>query len=431
MCCDKVARVAKQACTCSEANTPVNHERFWWVRLLELDKQIKHINVWSTFRLFMKTEKQGAEENRELPKLIIGKDEMNLVEIPLGPITASRTNTMEVHRRTRDSKTNKYSVQVLTITGSEKYGLPRPIDEQFLVGLQALTHESRFNSRMVEFSQFQLCRTLGWATDGRSYRRIEECFDRLVNTTFKFKNCWWDKGENSWRSHSFHLIDNYELCSASRYQKKRVEKGRRDQKLCSFHWNDVVWKSFGDGHIRTIDMDMFRKISKGRRREVPSRLYRLLGKRFYKKAVVKIDLDRLCEEKLGLAARYPSERKRVVERAAKVLVECGYLGGVEFEKHWGGVRVVFSKQSPIQSSNSRQSAKQVVQRDILLEWLRSQNRDHFESLENAALAAEFGTDFERQIVLECKRNGEGFTKTRRVRLEFIKRFAEQNPSFAA
>ena len=184
----------------------------------------------------METEIQKGFSKPEVVPLLIGKDEMNFVEFPFGPITDGGCNTMVVRRSTFDNSIKRSVVRELTITGSEKFGLPRPVDEQLMVGLQALTHESKFSSRKVEFSQYQLCRTLGWPPDGRAYRRIEQCLDRLVNTTFKFKNGWWDKGEKSWRSHAFHLIDNYELCGRSRYSERRNQLGQRSQKLRCPSW---------------------------------------------------------------------------------------------------------------------------------------------------------------------------------------------------
>ena len=103
---------------------------------------------------------------------LIGRDEMNLVEIPLGPITGSTGTTLEVNHEVYDRRTRRFVERRLVVTASEKYGLPRPIDDQVAVGLIALTCEAGFCSPEVWFSRYHLCRTLGWPPDGRAYQRI-------------------------------------------------------------------------------------------------------------------------------------------------------------------------------------------------------------------------------------------------------------------
>ena len=277
-----------------------------------------------------------------------GRDEMNLIEFPFGPIRAGKSNVYQAEHVVRDRKTKKLVCRKLLITGSEAFGLPRPIDEQVLIGLKALTQEAGFESRKVFFSQYHLCKVLGWRPDGRAYRRMESSLDRIAGTTLKFKNAWWDKGDESWRSHTFHLIDNVELCSSERMQSKRRCHAGRKLPLCSFIWNEVVWKSFQDGYIRKIDMEMFRRIANGRRREVPVRLYRWLDKQFYRSKVVRIDIERLGLGTLGLGGNFSSELKRVIARASQILIECNFLEDFCFRagKNHNGYDVLFMQRQP-------------------------------------------------------------------------------------
>jgi len=263
---------------------------------------------------------------------LFGRDEMNLVEFPFGPITAGSTKTFEVEHPVFDKALNREVNRKLLITGSDAFGLPRPIDDQVLMGMKALTYEAGFESRRVEFSRYHLCRILGWAPDGRSYRRLEEAFDRIAGTTLKFKESWWDNGESEWKSKTFHLIEEVELCSKDRLDRARMKVRKSAQPLCSFVWSDVIWKSFQDGYMKKLDMNMWRKIGSGRRKEVSLRLYRLLDKRFYRQSHVRFDVRQLCLGTLGTSRDYaPSQMIRVVQRAASWLVECGFLREVRFK----------------------------------------------------------------------------------------------------
>ena len=207
---------------------------------------------------------ETIEHEKSLGQVVpgLGKDEMNLVEFPFGPVTQTTTKTLEVEHEVFDKTLNREVTRRLMITGAHAFGLPRPIDDQVLIGMKALTHDAGYKSRVVKFSRYQLAVAIGWEPDGRAYQRLEESFDRIAGTTLKFKDAWWDKGEREWKSKTFHLIEEVNLCSRDELERKR-KSGAPANRLCSFVWSDVIWKSFQDGFIKSLDMEMFRRIARG------------------------------------------------------------------------------------------------------------------------------------------------------------------------
>lgn len=366
-------------------------------------------------------------EGREAPIAVplYGKDEMNFVEFPLSPITPGNQSIMEIDHLVRDPKTKREIARTLVVRATEGLGLPQPVDECVLVGMKSLTHEAGFQSRKVQFSQYHLCRTLGWEPSGLTYRRLDRAFDRLAGTSFKFKDSWWDKGEQDWRSHTFHIIDNVELCSADRYRKARERTGSKQQQLSFFVWNEVVWKSFQDGHIRTLDMEMFRKVSNGRRREVPTRLFRWLAKHFYNKNVVKFDVMKLAVGTLGLHVKYPSEAARVISRAANVLRDVGFIEACIFrDGKYGGREVAFKKKMK-QSRVLRRSQPTADAANALDSqekdepcWHSSFKDEELEAAEQSVLLN--GTDFEKRMIRESIKRGQTIRDSP-IRTEFIRR----------
>ncbi|MEM8671125.1 MAG: plasmid replication initiator TrfA [Planctomycetota bacterium] len=295
----------------------------------------------------MKRKKNNSPLNAEVIPLF-GRDEMNLIEFPLGPITPGDTKTFEVEHSVFDRKLKRDAKRKLLISGSAAFGLPKPIDDQVLMGMNLLTYEAGFQSKRVEFSRYRLCKVLGWPTDGRAYKRLEESFDRLAGATLKFKDSWWDHGESVWTSKTFHLIDEVNLCSRDEIDRARMRRGSAATTLCSFIWSDVIWKSFADGYIKKIDMTMWRRIGSRRRKDVALRLYRILDKRFYLKAHVSFDIRKLCVGTLGVSHGYaPSQMKRIVENASQWLVECGFLREIRFKIGANGnAEAVFIKAHP-------------------------------------------------------------------------------------
>ncbi len=368
--------------------------------------------------------KQG--EGNVVP--LFGKDEMNLVEFPFGPITATGVKTLEVEHQAFDRVLKREVTRRLLMTGSDKWGLPRPIDDQVLLGLKTLTHEAGFASPKIVFSRYQLCRAIGWEPDGRAYRRLEQSIDRIAGTTFKFKDAWWDHSVKEYKSKTFHLITDVEICSRDQLDRSRLTTGRNEQQLCSIRWGEVIWKSFQDGYIRTLDMRMFRRIAQGRRREVPLRLYRILDKRFWRAPVARFHLSRLCIGTLGLSPSYsPSQMKRVLDRAVAWLIECGCLQDVRYATE-RSVDVVYFREKGVTAKPIAQHAVFTTMSettDKLKIWLAAQNERKLLAEESAALECGFGSELERRIVAEKRLQKLSILASGPIRQQYVQRFIEQ------
>ena len=368
---------------------------------------------------------------------LFGRDEMNLIEFPFGPISSTKAKTMEVEHQVFDRRLRREVTRRMIITGADKFGLPRPIDDQVLVGMKTLTHEAGFVSPQVKFSRYQLCRIIGWEPDGRSYARLEESFDRIAGTTLKFKDAWYDKGEKEFKSKTFHLITEVDLCSRDQLDRNRRASGKAAQKLCSFTWTAVVWKSFQDGFIKTLDMTMFRRIARGRRREVPLRLFRILDKRFWHRPVAEFNLRRLCIGTLGLCPTYsPAQMARILDRAAKWLVECGYLADIWYGGPGSNQLVYFRRRcsdTGKKANRPRIVARRLISVETSLEppavdnlklWIAELPVEGLADLESRALESGFGSELERKIIREEQARGVGAHQGGRIRQELLRRFIE-------
>lgn len=376
--------------------------------------------------------KERDEETNVIP--LFGKDEMNLIEFPFGLITSTATKTLEVEHQVFDRRLRREVTRRMIMTGADAFGLPKPVDDQVLVGMKTLTYEAGFASRKVEFSRYQLCRTIGWQPDGRAYARVEESFDRIAGTTLKFKDAWWDKGEKEWKSKTFHLIEEVDLCSRDRLDRKRAESGRNEQKLCSFMWTEVIWKSFQDGFIKTLDMTLYRRIAEGRRREVPLRLFRILDKRFHYGSVTKFELRRLCIGTLGLCGDYsPSQMARVLDRAGKWLIECEYLQEMWYESEKGEMYVYFRRrpEQTQQGAANKRMGNEPIDRtredkdgmeDSLKLWMRHQCEEELSAQETQALEEGFGSPLERNMIVGERSKRISILNAGRTRLEYVRRF---------
>lgn len=253
-----------------------------------------------------------------------GKDEMNLAEFPLAAI-ADRVpddqKTLVFEDQIFDSGRSEMITRRLTITASEKFGLPTSLDDEVILGLIQLSKKSRFSDRKVNFSRYQLIQELGWRHEGRSYERLEKSLKRWLTVTLDYEKAWWDKEAQSWVDESFHILDNLTLYDQER-RLRHLRSSSTDAALSSFMWNEVIFRSFKSGNLRTIDMRVFRQLEFA----AAKRMYRFLDKRFYHRSRWDFDLTEFACEHIGVSRNYDTgQLKRRLQPAIEELEGVGFL----------------------------------------------------------------------------------------------------------
>jgi hypothetical protein len=320
-----------------------------------------------------------ANANANLPKdnfqLEDGRDEMNLAEFPLAALAdrvPDNQKTLAFEDEIWDSGKAKMITRRLTISASDKYGLPTSLDDEVILGLIQLTKQNRFADRKVSFSRYQLIQILGWRHEGRSYGRLEKSLKRWLGVTLYYDKAWWDKDEQSWVDENFHILDQVTLYD----QERRLNKLRRDKSelpLSSFTWNDVVFRSFMAGYLKSLDFTVFR----GLKHAAAKRMYRFLDKRFYHKPSWDFDLLEFACAHVGASRNYDTgQMKRRLLPAITELEEVGFLTPLAADQRFvklapGKWRIIFvRKEAPqIISSDAvpnRELVDKLVARGVTL-----------------------------------------------------------------
>ncbi len=233
-----------------------------------------------------------------------GRDELNLAEFPLAALSSRvspRMKTLVFQDRIRDQRTGELVARRLTVTASDKYGLPTALDDDVVVGLVQLTKAGNdFTDRTVRFSRYALVRLLGWPDSGQSYRRVEESLKRWLGVTLSYEKAWWDKGSKSWVDEHFHLIDNVTLVHLEARRKRGVVARQGELPLSSFSWNSVVFRSFQAENLKRLDLNLYFRLA-----HAPAkRAFRFLDKRFYRRSRLEFDLRDFACEHVGFSRNY-------------------------------------------------------------------------------------------------------------------------------
>ena len=280
-------------------------------------------------------------------KISDGKDELNLAEFPLCALAhrlRPEEKTLHFEDQLWDESRRETITRQLIITGSDAYGLPTALDDEVILGLIQLTKLQQFADRKVHFTRYWLLQLLGWRDDTKSYERLDASLNRWTGVTLYYRNAWWNKTKRCWVDEKFHVLDNVWLChrSGRTVAPAEIEGGAPRS---AFVWNEVVFRSFQAGNLKSIDFDFYKALKSA----IARRLYRFLDKRFFHRPHWEFNLKEFGWEHAGLARCYDSAGlKRKLCPGIAELEEKGYLQRMPEEARFrkvcsGEWRVVFER----------------------------------------------------------------------------------------
>lgn len=313
-----------------------------------------------------------------------GRDELNLAEFPLSSISDRydpEQKTMIFEDRIYDERRGEIITRKLTITASDEYGLPTALDDEVMLALVQVSKLQKFSGRKVYFSRSQIISMLGWGDSGRSYGRLETALNRWVGVTLYYEKAWWDKTNRCWRDEKFHILDNVSIIN--RDTRDGLPAGN-ESPLCSFTWNDVIWRSFNAGNLKSLDFAFFVGLNSA----ISKRLYRFLDKRFYVRNEWKFEIKELCFEHVGLSRNYDvANLKRKLRPALNELEAKGFIAPLpaskRFRKTAQGIWHIFFQKARQSSLNGAGRAgeehplvKILKERGVAQEVAESLVREH-------------------------------------------------------
>jgi hypothetical protein len=242
-----------------------------------------------------------------------GRDEMNLAEFPIGLLS---------ERTPAGLKTLVFGN--LTITGSDIFGLPTPLDTDVIVALLYLTKtKNNFTNPTVEFTRYEILNILGMHDKGQAYKRLEESLRRWVGVTLYYQGNWWDNSLKCRVDASFHILDDVTIFD--RDARKTLRARATTLPPCTFTWGRKFFESCRADNIKRLDLGTYFSL----RSAISKQLYRFLDKRFYVRPEWTFDLRELAFGHVGLSRNYSDSKiKEKLKPALEELRERGFLGQV-------------------------------------------------------------------------------------------------------
>jgi hypothetical protein len=291
--------------------------------LLLLDKGFK-----------MRRQPKPLQYPTEPPKLT-GRDELNFAEFPIASLShrvPEDCKQLVFEDEIRDQATGLIVPRKLIVTGHATLGLPNSLDDDVVVVLMHLTKErNNFTSRTVPFHRMETVEMLGWPRTGQSIDRLEESLSRWHGVSLRYENAWWDKAAQGWRTEEFHILDNISSFDKKPGRRPKHNPEQTSLPLSTFTWNEAVFRSFQAGNVKSIDLDMYFKLSLAQSR----RAYRFLDKRFYRDTELKFDLKSFATGKIGFSGSYSAAKiKEKLQPALDELEGVGFLEPMSRENRY-------------------------------------------------------------------------------------------------
>jgi len=224
-----------------------------------------------------------------------GKDEMNLAEFALAGIGARRLDgrkTVVFQDQVFDKKRRTYVPRELSISGSDKYGLPTAQDDDVLLACFQLTKLQGFRSRELTFSRYEVLKLLNWSLESHYYRRVKTSLRRWKGVTVYSDRNFWDGAAGGFVDRDFGIIDELRLFEP--------ECEDHSQRRSSLIWSEFIWQSCQAGYIKDLDWQFYLALES----PVAKRLYRFLDKRFWRdQSRFLFDLRELAFRHVGMSAK--------------------------------------------------------------------------------------------------------------------------------
>jgi hypothetical protein len=222
----------------------------------------------------------------------IAKEDINFPEFCFGimgkaPKDKQPEELVFVDKRNPDAKISIYK---------SKHGLPTQFTRDLRYALIRIAHrKNNLLERKVPINGDEIIQELGLARSGNNLSIVKKHLDILTGTNINFQNNFFDKSTNQQIENtvSFNILQAFSITS-----KKQMKT--KDQSLEGFFmWNEYYWdKSIVNGR-NLIDMDyMLYRLFDG---DITKQLYLFLNKRSYKSKTLRLELDVLAYEKLGIS----------------------------------------------------------------------------------------------------------------------------------
>lgn len=270
--------------------------------------------------------------------------EVNILSLPFACLDERESRTSEGHEIIKfDSANGKQIVWLWRVWPDPKVGMPTMATLHVLFALLELAEEQNYPYRL-EFSLGDVCRRLGFTSDGRHRAMIKKHIEILLSTQCKSKGAFKDKEKNGLYLETF------------RYIRQAGFVGDRDEHGNELEKNFVVFDdpiriNLEAKYVKQIDVALMRQIKS----PIGQLLYTKISYGLHemkRKGLSHTEWDYpYLAERMGITVYdQPSKAKKQLKQAISELVALHYIKKPKWNgmtiKFEAGVRYQFGEDAP-------------------------------------------------------------------------------------
>lgn len=276
---------------------------------------------------------QTGEESQALVLPDTIKSEVNFLVFPFFALSRKglKTKTKTEFRQTIKRSDEKLEI-LWNVSANPEYGYPGPFDREMHKAIEQIISEilkrdGKITNPIPLGSLYELCKRMGKSKfGGREYRKIKEALERITAVLVKSRGTFYSKGEERWVDDTFHLYD------------RLIFKGA---KLPDGEIADTNYLFLGSWYVESLNAFYVKPIDykylQSLRSKIASRLYEILGVRFYglqhrRQRCVWFEYDTLCQLLPITPQKYYSNARQKLQPAHEELTKTAFLSRVRWRK---------------------------------------------------------------------------------------------------
>jgi len=326
-----------------EKDKPQDHPESLSVSRAQSNRNKKMKKPKKTTELVEKRESQELS----LPKVI--NSEVNLLVFPFFALsTKGLKKKLETEYRDMVKRGNQKIEILWNVSANPKYGYPGFFDRNIhkvieQITTQTLRKNGKVKNPIVLGSLYNLCKRMGINNYGGSeYKEIKRALERIKATTIKSIGTFYSKEGKQWIDDTFSLYDRIV------FKGKKLPNGEIADSNYLFLGSWYL-QSLNSFYIKPIDYNYLQNL----KRKIASRLYEILGVKFYglrnkRQDFICYRYSKLCQLLPITPFKQISRAKQQLDPAHKELRDTEFLFNYEWDEdsgkdwliyYWPGRRV--------------------------------------------------------------------------------------------
>jgi hypothetical protein len=269
------------------------------------------------------------------------RSEVNFLTLPF--FSLSRTDAQKRTKTEYHATINRGNERrdvYWKVSANPEYGYPRPFDRQVHKAIEYIISEIKppIQNPIALGSLYRIAKLMNVTTAGKTYKDIKEALLRIRMTGIHSKGTYYHKEKKRWIEQAFSLYDRAVFVGEELPNGEIADTNYLF--LGSWYLDNI-----NNRYVKPLDYTYYRTLQNS----IASRLYELLGVKFYGHPFTRYRYSTLCQLLPTTRYQYLSKAKEKLDRAHQELTHTGFLANVEWqeilgEKHdwyvfyWAGTR---------------------------------------------------------------------------------------------